>query len=119
MANMGALEALLQYIRQSERLVVVTLTVTVGGLALFAGEWWQVFEFGGLPEWVRPAALIVWALCAVHVAIRTVMALSKRTTSTARFIRSIPQRRRTAAYGRPVIQRLLRTGGLEREVLCY
>jgi hypothetical protein len=116
---MGALETLLQYIRQSERLVVVTLTVTIAGLALFAVEQWQLFDVRGLPEWVRPAALIVWALCAVHVAIRTVMALSKGTTATARFIASIPQRRQAAAYRKRVINRLLRTDGLAREVLCY
>jgi hypothetical protein len=117
MANMGALEALLQYIRQSERLVVVTLTVTVAGLALLAVGQWQLFR--GLPEWVLPAALIGWALCAVHIVIRAVMALSSGIMAAARFIASIPQRRRTAAYGLPVIQRLLRTDGLEREVLCY
>jgi hypothetical protein len=108
MANMSALDTLLQYIRQSERLVVVTFTVTVAGLALFAVEQWQLFDFRGLPEWARPAALIVWTLCAVHVAVRTVMYLSNRATAAGRFIAGIPQRRRRAAYERPIIQTVMR-----------
>jgi hypothetical protein len=118
--HMGALETLLQYIRQSEPPVVVTLTLTVAGLALFTGQlWeWEVFDLHGLPEWVRPAAVGVWTVCGVHVAIRTVMALWERATATARFIASIPQRRRRAAYERPIIKRLRASDGVEREVLC-
>jgi hypothetical protein len=118
---MGALETLLQYIRESERLVVVTLTVTVAGLALFAGERWQggLFDFRGLPEWVRPAAVGVWTVCGVHVAIRTVMVFWKGATAAARYTAGIPQRRRRAAYERPIIKRLRATDGVEREVLCY
>jgi len=116
---MSALETLLQYIRQSEPPVVVTLTLAVAGLALFAGERWQLFDFHGLPEWVRPTALIVWTVCAVHIAIRTVMALWKGATTAGRFIAGIPQRRRRAAYNRPLIRRLLATVGVEREILCY
>lgn len=112
-------ESLLQYIRQSERLVVVTLTITLAGLALFAGERWEVFDFRGLPDWVRPAALIVWTLCAVHVAIRTVMGLWSWATAASRFIAGVPERRRRAAYERPLIQRLLATEGVEREMLCH
>jgi hypothetical protein len=116
---MSALESLLQYIRQSERLVVVTLTMTLAGLALFAGEWGQVFDFRGLPGWARPAAEGVWTVCAVHVAIRTVMAFWSWATAAARFIAGIPQRRRRAAYNRPIIEGLRATHGVEREMLCY
>ena len=114
---MGALESLLQYIRQSERLVVVTLTVTVAGLALLAVGQPQLFR--GLPEWALPTGIIVWTLCAVHVVIRTVMYLSNRATAAGRFIITIPERRRRAAYNRPLIRRLLATVGVEREILCY
>jgi hypothetical protein len=111
---MSAIESLLQYIRQSERLVVVTLTMTLAGLALFAGERWEVFDFRGLPGWARPAAEGVWTVCAVHVAIRTVMAFWSWATAAARFIAGIPQRRRRAAYNRPIIERLRATHGVER-----
>jgi hypothetical protein len=116
---MGTLKTLLQYILQSEPLIVVTLTLAVAGLALFADERWQVFDLHGLPEWARPTALIVWTLCAVHVAIRTIMYLSNRATAAGRFIATIPQRRRRADYEQPIIERLRATDGVEREVLCY
>jgi hypothetical protein len=112
-------ESLLQYIRQSERLVVVTLTLTIAGLVLFAAERGQVFDFRGLPGWARPAAEGVWTVCAVHVAIRTVMGLWSWATAASRFIAGVPQRRRRAAYEQPLIQRLLATEGVEREMLCY
>jgi hypothetical protein len=115
----GALfDTLLKYIQQSEKLIVVTLTVTVSGVALYAAED-RPFDYGGLPVWARPTALIVWTVCAAHVAIRLVVALSKGGTAAARFIASIPQRRRQAVYDQPVIDRLLATEGVEREMLCY
>jgi hypothetical protein len=112
-------ETLLQYIRQSAPLVVVTLTVTIAGLGLFAVQQWQLFDFRGLPEWVLPSAFIIWALCAVHVAISTAMALWREATTAARYIAKFPERRRRAAYERPIIERLRATDGIEREVLCY
>jgi hypothetical protein len=51
--------------------------------------------------------------------IRAAMALSSAATATARRIAGIPQRRRRAAYDRPLIERLLDTDGLQREMLCY
>ena len=115
----GALfDTLLKYIQQCEKLIVVTLAVTVAGLALYAVEG-GLFDAGGLPDWVRPTVFIVWTVCAAHVAIRLVMALSKGGTAAARFIASIPQRRRQAVYDQPVIDRLLATEGVEREMLCY
>jgi hypothetical protein len=116
---MSTFDSLLKYLQHSERLVVVTLTITIAGLACFAAERWQVFDFSGLPEWARPTALIIWTVSAVHVAIRTAMAFSNGAMAAARFVASIPQRRRRAAYERPLIERLLATKGLEREILCY
>ena len=110
--------SLLNYIRQSEKLIVVTLTVTVAGVALYAAEH-RPFDYGDLPAWVRPTAFIVWTVCASHVAIRLVMTLWKGGTAAARFIASIAELRRQAAYHQPVIDRLLATEGVEREMLCY
>jgi hypothetical protein len=104
--------------RAQLKLIVVTLTGFIAGLALYAAED-RLFDYGGLPEWARPTALIVWTLCAAHVAIRFVMILWKGGIKTARFTAGIPQWRRQAAYERPVIRRLLATDGVEREVLCY
>jgi hypothetical protein len=116
MDNMSAFETLLQYIRQSEPLIVVTFTLTVAGLALFAGQrWeWRLSTFA-VCQSGRPAAVGVWTVCAVHVAVRTVIALWKGATTAARFIAGIPQRRQRAAYGRPIIERLRATDGVERE----
>jgi hypothetical protein len=116
---MSTIDSLLKYIRQSETLVVVTLSLTIAGLALFAGERWQVFDFHGLPEWARPTALIVWTVSAVHVAIRTVMILWNGARAAARYVAGIPQRRKRTTYERPLIERLLTTKGVEREMLCY
>lgn len=115
---MSAFDSLLKYIQQSEKLIIVTLTLFVAGLALYAAED-RLFDYGGLPAWARPTALIVWTICAAHVAIRLVMALWKGSKEAACFIASIPLRRRQAAYVRSYIDRLLATEGLEREMLCY
>jgi hypothetical protein len=109
-------DTLLKYIQQSEKLIVVTLAVTVTGLVLYAVEG-RLFDPSGLPDWVRPTAFIVWTFCAAHVAIRLVMTLWKGGTAATRFIASIPQRRRQTAYNQPVIDRLLATEGVE--MLCY
>jgi hypothetical protein len=111
-------DTLLKYIQQSEKLIVITLTITVAGLVLYAVEG-RLFDPGGLPDWVRPTAFIVWTVCAAHVVIRLVMALSKGTTAAARFIASIPQRKRQTDYDQKVIDRLLATHGVAREMLCY
>jgi hypothetical protein len=109
---------LLRYIQQSEKLIIVTLTLFVAGLALYAAEG-RLFNYDGLPEWARPVASIVWTICAVHVAIRALMALSKGGIAAAHFIASIPQRRRQTYYDKKVIDRLLATDGVVREMLCY
>jgi hypothetical protein len=111
-------ESLLKYIQQSEKLIVVTLTFTLAGVALFIAEDW-VFNYDGLPEWARPLALIVWTVCAAHVVIRTVMSVGRGLAAASRFIVGIPQRRRQAAYDQHLIDRLLTTDGVEREMLCY
>jgi len=111
-------DSLLKYIQQSEKLIVVTLTLFLAGLALYAAED-RLFDYGGLPAWARPLGLIVWTICAAHVAIRSVMALASGSTAAVRFIAGIPQRRRQTAYNRPLINRLLATGGIAREMLCY
>src|SRR6516164_848323 len=86
-------DTLLKYIQQSEKLIIVTLAVTVSGLILYAVEG-RLFDPGGLDDWVRPTVFIVWTFCAAHVSIRLVMTLWKGGTAAARFIRGIPQRRR-------------------------
>jgi hypothetical protein len=116
---MSTVESLLKYVQHSERLTVVTLTLTITGLLLwFAEAQWQL-DLSGLPQWARPAAIIVWTISAVHVAIRAVMALWSGATATARLVADIPQRRRRTAYERLIIERLLATEGLQREMLCY
>jgi hypothetical protein len=79
----------------------------------------RLFDPGGLPDWVRPTAFIVWTFCAAHVGIHLVMILWKGGTAAARFIASIPQRRRQTDYDQKVIDRLLATDGVAREMLCY
>jgi hypothetical protein len=110
--------SLLNYIRQSEKLIVVTVSITLAGVALYATEG-LLIDYGGLPEWVRPTAFIVWSVCAAHVAIRALMETWNGSIALARFIAGIPQRRRQAVYDRRVVDRLLATDGVEREILCY
>jgi hypothetical protein len=111
-------DTLLKYIQQTEKLIIVTLAVTVAGQILYAVEG-RLFDPGGLPDWVRPTAFIVWTFCAAHVGIQFATFLWRGGTATAGFLAGIPQRRRKAAFNKPVIDRLLATEGVEREMLCY
>lgn len=112
-------EAAIKYLQHTERLIVITLTIFVAGLLCFLGETIGLFQFNGLPEWVRPTAVIVWVTAGTHVAIRTAMALGAGLKAVSRFLIALPERRRRAAYDRWIIDRLLATSGLEREVLAY
>jgi hypothetical protein len=116
---MGWTDSLLKYIQHSEKLIIVTLTVAIAGVALFALEWLQVFNFSGLPEWVRPGASILWTVSVVHVAVRSAMVMGTAFKRAACFLVGVPERRRKAAYQRPLIKSLRATTGMEREVLCY
>jgi hypothetical protein len=79
---------LLTYIQYSERLVVVTSSLT-GLFLVFPGQRWQV-DLSPLPEWGRPTALVVWVISAAHVVGRTTMILTDGVIAAARFVSGIP-----------------------------
>jgi hypothetical protein len=112
-------EAAIKYLQHTERLIVITLTIFLAGLLFSLGETIGFFQFNGLPDWVRPTAVIVWVTAGTHVVIRTTMALGAGLKALSRFLIALPERRRRAAFDRWIVHRLLATSGLEREVLAY
>jgi hypothetical protein len=76
-------------------------------------------SFEGLDPWVRPAAQIVWLLSTVHFFIQCLLFLGRAIRVVGAWLNGIPQRRRKAAFERPLIQRLRDIDGLSREMLCY
>jgi hypothetical protein len=48
---MGVVETALNYIRTSERLIVITVTLSIAGLLSFLAEKYEYLSFAGLPEW--------------------------------------------------------------------
>jgi hypothetical protein len=116
---MSLLETTLKYIQTSERLIVVTVTLTVAGLICFFSERNGYLNFAGLPEWTRPAAQAVWVVSAVHVAIRTLMGFGALCRAALHRAISLPERYRRSRFENATIARLRGTGGLEREVLAF
>jgi len=116
---MGLLETILKYIQTSERLIVVTLTLTVAGLICFFSERYGYLNFAGLPEWTRPTAQVVWVVAAVHVVIRTLIGLGTLCRAVLRRAISLPERYRRWRFENATIARLRGTDGLEREVLGF
>jgi hypothetical protein len=116
---MGALESALKYIQTSERLIVVTLTLTVAGLICFFSERYGYLNFAGLPEWSRPLAQLVWVVSAVHVAIRAAMGLGVLCRTVLQQVISLPERYRRSCFEHATIARLRGTRGLEREAVAF
>ena len=119
MPPMSLLETALKYIQTSERLIVVTVTLTVAGLICFFSERYGYLDFAGLPEWTRPAAQAVWVVSAVHVAIRTLMGLGTLCRTVFRRAGALPEQYRRSRFEKPTIARLRGTSGLEREALAF
>jgi hypothetical protein len=83
---MSTFESLLKFIRPSEPLVVVTWSLTIAGLLLWFAEERRQVDLGGLPEWVRPTAFIVWFVSAAHVGVSTAMTLWNGATAACALI---------------------------------
>jgi hypothetical protein len=110
---------LLKYIQNSERLVVISVVVFLSVALAHWGEKHALFEFNGLPEWVRPSSILAGILAGIHVSVRLMMFLWNLCKITAKHIREIPQKRREARGHQPIIDSLIAIEGLPREVLCY
>jgi hypothetical protein len=109
---MSPWEAALKYIQTSERLIVVTVTLAAAGLICFFSERYGYLDFAGLPEWVRPAAQVVWVVSAVHVVVRCVMGFTRLCRVLLSQILSLPDRYRCSAFDKATIARLRETNGL-------
>jgi hypothetical protein len=92
----------IDFIQKGERLIIVTLTIAVAGVACVVAERVGLMTFDGLPVWARPTAQLIWAISAVHV-----------------LLHGLPERRRQAAYERAIVERLVNVAALEREMICY
>ena len=116
---MSLLETALKYIQTSERLIVVTVTLTGAGLICFLSERYGYLNFAGLPEWTRPAAQVVWVISAVHVVIRSLMGLGALCRAVIRRASALPEQYRRSRFENATIARLRGTDGLEREALAF
>jgi len=116
---MSFIERAIEFVQKGEKLVIVTLTIVLGGLAAAIAEWQGLAKFDALPEWVRPAAILLWIGSAAHVSIHGLIATARGMAKGAGRLRELPRRRRQAQYDDALIGRLLRTGPVEREVICY
>jgi hypothetical protein len=116
---MSIAERALDFLQRSEKVTVITATVAIGGVLCAVSERLGYLSFEGLDPWVRPAAQIVWLLSTVHFFIQCLLFLGRAIRVVGAWLNGIPQRRRKAAFERPVIQRLRDIDGLSSEMLCY
>ena len=116
---MDPVASALKHILMSERLTVITVVLTIAGLICFFSERYEYWDFAGLPVWSRPAAQVVWIVCAVHVVVRALMGLGKLCRAILHRAISLPERYRRSRFERPTIARLRGTDGLQREALAF
>jgi hypothetical protein len=111
-------EKAIEFFQKGEKLIILTLTVGIGGVICFLSERAGIVSFVGLPVWVRPAAQIVWVLSVGHVAIHSAIGLYRGIVWFAVWLKALPERRRKARYDAAIVDRLLEVGPLGREMLC-
>jgi hypothetical protein len=109
----------IDFIQKGERLIIVTLTIAVAGMACVVAERLGLMNFEGLPSWARPLAQLIWAISAVHVLIHATIGLFRGVRWMGKQLLGLPERRRKAAYEMAIVERLLNIGTLEREMICY
>jgi hypothetical protein len=112
---MSFIGSIINYIQDSERLIVVTVVLSISGIAIYFGEYYGVFEFTGLPDWVKPSCKLAWVVSTVHVFVKMAMAIP----GLMRWLSSLRTRYSTAQAENVLIKCLLEVKGLAREVLCY
>jgi hypothetical protein len=112
-------EKAIELFQKAEKLIILTLTVSIGGLICFFAERASLFSFEALPVWARPTAQIVWVLSVVHVGIHALVRLFNGVVQLADWLRSLPERRRKAQYNAAIVDRLTQVGPLGREMICY
>jgi hypothetical protein len=115
----GLIETAADFVQKTEKLIIVTITLVVGRIALAAAEHYGLMNFAGLDPWVRPTLQIVWVFAAAHVAIHTLIAGGRLISFALQSARDMPRRVRQATYDSLTRDRLLMVDGLAREVLCY
>ncbi len=116
---MSITEKAIEFLQKGEKLIILTLTVTIAGVVCFLAEQSSVVSFEGLPTWARPVAEIVWVLSTVHVCIHAAIGLYCGAVWLAVRLKGLPERRRKACYNAAIVDRLLEVGPLGREMLCY
>jgi len=109
----------IDFIQKGERLIIVTLTIAVAGVACVVAERVGLLSFEGLPVWARPTAQLIWAISAVHVLIHVMIGLYRGVRWMGKQLHGLPERRRKAVYEMAIVDRLLKIGALEREMICY
>ena len=116
---MSLTDRAIDFILKGERLIIVTLTISVGGSICAIAERYGAMSFEGAPLWARPAAQLVWILAVVHVLIHGAIGLGRGLRFLAKRVSKLPAERRAAAYDAVIIDRLQAIGAVEREILCY
>jgi hypothetical protein len=117
--SMGLFEAAADFVQKTEKLIIVTITLAVGGIILAGAEHYGFMSFAGLEPWVRPTLQIVWVFAVAHVSIHTLIGGGRLTKLAFQVARDTPRRIRQATYDSLVHDRLMMINGLAREVLCY
>jgi hypothetical protein len=112
-------DRIVDFIQKGERLIVVTWTIALAGVACAVAERFGLMSFEGLPSWARPTAQLIWIISAVHVAIHLTISVAHGTQWMAKRLRALPEKRRQAVYDSAIVERLLNIGALEREMICY
>jgi hypothetical protein len=103
---------LIKYIQETERLIVVTVALSLSGIVIWWSEREGWFGFDGFPRWVRTVCILVGIVAAMHVVVRSAIAAWK-------WVLAFPTRHRTALANKVLVDRLLATKGIAREVLSF
>lgn len=116
---MSFTDRIVDFIQKGERLIIVTWTIALAGVACAVAERFGLMSFEGLPSWARPTAQLMWAISAAHVAIHATISAAHGARWIVKWLRALPEKRRQAVYESAIVERLLNIGALEREMICY
>lgn len=111
--------AIIRYIQQSERLIVVTTVLFIAGIATYLLERANLFSFADLPTWTRPTLSLIWIVATVHVGVRMLTAFASATHRAVLYAADAPRRWRQSKADKKVTDHLCKTSGLPREILSY
>lgn len=116
---MSIVDAALNFFQKTERLIIVTLTITVAGVVAWTARERGFLDLTGLDPWVLPTIHLVWICAAVHVAIHSAIALWHLSHAGVRAASRIPFRLRKRKFDSVFIRAVRDQTGISREVICY